>query len=472
MKGTDRTSLNGHNALDLSSEFRKTNLQTALLEKAPVLSSSTDAPVVEKPIETDYPSAEADTPAKKVGKRPVKLILASVGAVGAIAAGAFGYNYWQFASTHQSTDNATVAGNLHQISSRIPGTVETVLVNDNQEVKAGQPLVQLDPRDYQIKLQQVQADLEAARRKANTAQVNINLAAKNAQAANTQAQGGVGSAVAAIASAQAQVAEAQSGISQAQAQIAQTNANLDKARADFDRFQQLFNAGAVARRDLDAAKQAFEVARAQKSAAEQGVTQARAKLAQAQQGVATAQAGLNSSQGGIEQAQAKGVQTEVSRSDFQTAQAAINQAQVALKNAQLQLSYTTIKAPVSGRVGRKTVEVGQQVQPGNPLMAIVGNEYWVTANFKETQLEKMHPGQPAEVKLDSFPSKHFTGRIESLSPASGAQFALLPPDNATGNFTKVVQRIPVKVVFNSDSIRGYESLITPGMSAEVTVDVH
>jgi membrane fusion protein, multidrug efflux system len=434
-----------------------------------VLNKPTETSIVAEPPVLDVPAQ--DIPPQKVArKRPVKLILASVGAVGAIAGGIFGYNYWQFSSIHQATDNATVAGNLHQISARVPGTVQKVLVDDNQTIKAGQLLIQLDPRDYQVKLQQAQADLESARLKANTAQVNIDLAAKNAQAANSQAQGGVGSAVAAIASAQAQVSEAQSGVPQAQAQIAQADANLSKAQADYTRFQELFSSGAVARRELETARQAYEVARAQRASVEQGLQQARAKVAQAQQGVATAQAGLSSSQGGMEQAAAKGVQTEVSRSDYLTAQAAIAQAQVALQNAQNQLSYANLTAPVSGRVGRKTVEVGQQVQPGNPLMAIVGTDYWVTANFKETQLEKMHPGQRAEIKLDSFPSQHFTGRVESLSPASGAQFALLPPDNATGNFTKVVQRIPVKVMFDANSIRGFESLITPGMSAEVTIE--
>ncbi|MBW4539058.1 MAG: HlyD family secretion protein [Myxacorys chilensis ATA2-1-KO14] len=403
-------------------------------------------------------------------KKPIKKILAGAGIGGAIVAGAFGYNWWQYASVHQSTDNATVTGNIHQIGSRIAGTVDQVLVSDNQEVQAGQPLIKLDSRDLQVKLAQAQAELTAAQSKANTAQVNIDLAAKNAQAANTQAQGGIGTAQAAIAQAQAQVSEAQAGVPRAQAELAQAEANLRKAQTDYTRFQSLFGSGAVARRELDAARQAYDVARAQRDAASEGIRQAQAKVAQAQQGVATAQAGLESSQGEVQQAQAKGVQTDASRSEFQTSQAAIKQAQVALKNAKLQLSYVNITAPVSGRIGRKTVEVGQQVQPGTPLMAIVDNQYWVTANFKETQLEKMHPGQAVEIKLDSFPSHEFTGHIDSLSPASGAQFALLPPDNATGNFTKVVQRIPVKVVFDSNSIHGYEQAITPGMSAEVTVE--
>ena len=461
MKGIRTQSTNGHKlVVQENSDF--SNLPTIVVEKVPAAESPV---VLDRPVAPDIQAPAAPR------KKPIKAILASVGISGAIVAGSFGYHYWQFASTHQSTDNATVTGNIHPISSRIAGTVDQISVDDNQTVSAGQSLIKLDPRDYQIKLQQAQTDLEAARRKANTAQVNIDLAAQNAQAANTQAQGGIGSAVAAIASAQAQVAEAQSGIPQAQAQVAQTDANLQKAQTDLTRFQELYGSGAIARRDLDTAQQAFAVARAQKAAADQGVAQAQAKLAQAQQGVATAQAGLSSSQGGVQEAQAKNVQTTVSRSDYQTAQAAINQAQVALRNASLQLSYANITAPVAGRVGRKTVQVGQSVQPGTPLLAIVDNQYWVTANFKETQLEKMRPGQVAEVKLDAFPGKTFSGHLESLSPASGASTALLPPDNATGNFTKVVQRIPARVTLDADSIRGYESFITPGMSAEVTVAV-
>ncbi|MCY6491380.1 HlyD family secretion protein [Leptolyngbya sp. GGD] len=415
--------------------------------------------------------APPEQPVASRRKKPMKLILAGLG-VGAIAASGFGYNWWQYASAHQSTNNATVTGNIHSIGSRVSGTVDQVLVDDNQDVKAGQPLIRLDDRDFQIKLQQAQADLAAAQQKANTAQVNVALSGQNATASNTKAQGGIGTAQAAIAQAQAQVAEAQAGVPRAQADLAQTNANLAKAQADYNRFNQLFSSGAVSRRELDTARQAYEVARAQRDSASEGVRQAQAKVAQAEQGVATAQAGLESSQGELQQAQAQNVQTQVSQSDYQTAQAAINQSQVALKNAKQQLEYVTITAPVSGRVGRKNVQTGQQVQAGTPLLAIVDDQYWVTANFKETQLEKMHPGQKVEIKLDSFPHHEFTGRIESVSPASGAQFALLPPDNATGNFTKVVQRIPVKVVFDRESIRGFESAVTPGMSAEVTVDLN
>lgn len=452
-------SLNGHSSQPTTTE--PTDIEVVELRKAPIA----QPPAV--PVEEGSTPKSPKAPKNRKG---LKMALAGVGVGGAIVAGTFGYDYWQFAAAHQSTDNATVTGNIHPVGARIAGTVDRVFVEDNQEIKTGQPLVQLDQRDYQLKLSQAQADLESARRKASSAQVNIALSSKNAEAATTQAQGGLGQAQAAIASAQAQVSEAQAGVPAAQAALAQAEATLQKTQNDFNRNQSLYSQGAISQSNLDAARQAYEVARAQRDSASQGVRQAQAKVAQAQQAVATAESGLDTSQGGLQQAQAKGVQTEVSQADYQTAQAAITQAQAALKNAAQQLAYTSITAPVNGRVGRKNVQVGQQVQPGTPLLAIVDDQYWVTANFKETQLEKMRPGQTAEIKLDSFPHHTFTGRLESVSPASGAQFALLPPDNATGNFTKVVQRIPVRVVFDRESIRGFEQAITPGMSAEVTID--
>ncbi|MFB2919093.1 MULTISPECIES: HlyD family secretion protein [Aerosakkonema] len=538
-------------------------------------------PVVEPDIQEEK---EDITPPQKAPRQKVKqLILAALG-IGAIAtASNFGYNYWQYASTHEETDNATVAGHILNVSSRVNGTVAQVLADDNQLVQKGQPLIKLDPGDFQVKVQNSEAALEAARRQAAAAQANIALAAQTAQAKTTTAQGDVGAAVAAISTAQAAVKEAESGVpaaeaavkqaqagvpqaqaaqaaaeagvqqaqavvaaaqagvpqaqaavkeaeagvAAAQAQLAQAQATLERAESDYNRYNSLYASGAIARQQLETAKAAYDVAQAQKTAAQQGiqqaqarvaqategvgraqaqvaqaqqgiataqaqvaqarenvvraqaqvaeakegVTRAQAKVAQAKEGVASAQAKLAASKGGLQQATATNQQTEVNRSQYEAAQAAIAQSQAALKDAQLQLSYTEIAAPAAGRIGRKSVEVGQRVQSGTPLMAIVSDEYWVVANFKETQLERMKPGEEVEIKLDAFPHQTFKGRVDSFSPASGSQFALLPPDNATGNFTKVVQRIPVKVVFDADSIKGYESRIAPGMSAVVSVAV-
>jgi membrane fusion protein (multidrug efflux system) len=178
---------------------------------------------------------------------------------------------------------------------------------------------------------------------------------------------------------------------------------------------------------------------------------------------------LTNSEGGLQSAQAARLETRVREGQFATAQSAVAQATAALEEAKLQLSYTIIKAPVSGRIGRKSVEAGQRVQKGQPLMAIVEDHPWVVANFKETQLNKMRAGQSVEVEIDTFPKHKFHGHVDSLAPGSGNEFALLPPDNATGNFTKIVQRIPVKIVLDEDSVRGYENLLSPGMSSVVTV---
>ncbi|HEY9780610.1 MAG TPA: HlyD family secretion protein [Leptolyngbyaceae cyanobacterium] len=427
-----------------------------------------EAPVEEPDGDTEQLFEQPKNKQKR--KLPKALILAGLGAI-AIVSGITGYHWWQYASVHESTEDAYIRGNVHPVSSRINGTVASVLVDDNQQVKEGQLLVKLDPSDYQVQSQQSQAALEAAQRQANAAQSNINYASKNAQGNITQAQGNISNAQAAVATAQAAVKEAQAGIPAAGAQVAQANANLQNLEVDYKRYQNLYQSGAIARQQLDSARTAYQVAVAEKNTAMQSVAQAEAKLAQAQQSVAEAQAKFAASKGGLVQAQAGNAQTEVNRSQYQAAKAAIAQAQAQLNNSKLQLSYTNIVAPSTGHVGNKSVEVGQRVQPGTPLMAIVDNNNWVVANFKETQLAKMHPGQPVEVDIDAIPNHHFTGHVQSFSPGSGATFALLPPDNATGNFTKIVQRIPVKIVLDPQSVKGYESRITPGMSVVATVDV-
>ena len=442
--------------------------------------------------------APVEPPPAPKKKKPIALILAGLG-IGAIAASIFGYRYLQFAGSHQTTDNATVAGHIHQISSKIGGTVTDVLVTDNQQVQAGQLLIKLDPRDYENKVQQSQAALAAAQKQASAAQANIELASQTTTGKTSQAQGDVSTARAGIATAQAVVREAQSGIPAAQAavteaqagiplaqaQVAQADANLQKTKTDYNRYDTLYRQGAVASQQLDTARAAYAVAQAQKTSALQGVQQAQARLAaakvgvakaqsqlaQAQEGITSAQAKLAASRGGLQQATASGQQTAVSRSQYAAAQSAIAQSQAALEDAQLQLSYINITSATAGRIGRKNVEVGNRIQAGSPLMAVVDRDYWVVANFKETQLDKMKPKQPVEIKLDAFPSHPFKGYVDSLSPASGSQFALLPPENATGNFTKIVQRIPVKISLDPQSIKGYETRITPGMSAEVSVEI-
>ena len=467
-------SLNGTTANGTKSAVQEREMVTVTgTNKTPQAITAPEKPQAPVVTPEAKPEAAPTLPPTKEGKpnqRRKLFILAGLGVV-AVFGGVFGFRWWQYASTHETTDDAYITGNVHPVSSRINGTISAVMVNDNQQVQPGQLLVKLDPRDYGVQVQQAAAALEGAQRQASAARSNIALAFGNAQGNNQQAQGNVSSAQAAISTAVAAVNAARTGVPSAQAQVAQADANLQRAQADYDRYRDLYKSGAVARQQLDTAKATYLVSVAQKNSAVQAVAQAQANLAQAQESVVKAQAQLAAAKGGLSQAQATNQQTQVNRSQYAAAQAAIAQAQATLNNAKLQLQYTNITAPSAGRVGNKTAQVGQRVQSGTPVMAIVDNEEWVTANFKETQLERMHAGEEVEVKMDAFPHHPFLGRVDSFAPGSGATFALLPADNATGNFTKIVQRIPVKIVLDPQSIRGFESRITPGMSVEASVNV-
>ena len=403
-------------------------------------------------------------------KNRKKFIFLGLGAL-AIVGSVFGVHWWQYASTHESTDDAYVTADIHPVSSRVNGTVTKVLVNDNQYVQAGQLVVALDPRDYQVQVLQAKASLESAQRQASAALSQIEQASETALGNTQQAQGNVGSAKASISTAIAAVKAAQAAVPVAQAQVAQADANLSKAQSDYKSYNTLYNQGAIPLQQLNAYKATYQVNLAQKSSAVQQVAQAQANLAQAQENVTKVQAQFAASQGGLKQAQATGVQTKVYQAQYQAALGAIAQSTANLKNAELQLSYTNIYASAPGQVGNKTAQVGQRVQPGTPLMAISQNDDWIVANFKETQLAHMRIGQKVEVKIDSIPGHTFIGHVNSLSPGTGATYALLPSDNATGNFTKIVQRVPVKIVFDPQSIRGYESRIVPGLSVETSVVV-
>ncbi len=413
------------------------------------------------------PLPRQDSPSKRGRQR---ILMGALG-VGAIAGVILGVRWWHDAATHQETDDAYVTGHIHPVNSRIAGTVTQVLVDDNQLVSQGQLLVQLDPRDYQVALQQAQAALAIARHQADVAQTNVGIGSTNAQGQTTVAQGNIDAAAASISTSEAALAEAQAGVPAAQANLAQVEANLVKAKLDYDRYINLVKEGASPQQQLDAARANYQAILAQRDALKDQIRQAQARVVQAQKNLDNAQAKLASTKGTLEQANAVTKQTEANRRQYQATLAAIDQAQAQVKNAQLQLSYTRILAPTAGRVGNKTVEVGQRLQSGQTLMAVVQDQPWIVANFKETQLGKMKRGQSVEIKIDSFPNHPFKGKVDSLSPASGAKFALLPPDNATGNFTKIVQRLPVKVVFDPQSIKGYEAQIAPGMSVVVRVEI-
>jgi membrane fusion protein, multidrug efflux system len=377
--------------------------------------------------------------------------------------------YIVWSAGHEETDDAYLQGHVHAVSSRVVGTVQQVLVDDNQLVKEGQTLVLLDPRDYQVKVDQAQAALDVALKEAQTAQQSIQSTAKTASAQRTEANGTIRESIANISAAKAGLLAAKAGVAKAEAELASAQATEHREELDLHRYEDLITKGQVSKQTVEHAREAYQVAVAGTAARQQAVSQSQAQAISAEQAIASAQAALERSQGMLQSADASKLEINVRDAQFSTAKASIGQASTALEDAKLQLSYTTIAAPVAGRVARKSVEAGQRLQSGQPLLAVVEDNPWIVANFKETQLENIRPNQPVDIRVDSFPHHDFHGHVDSLAPGSGNEFALLPPDNATGNFTKIVQRIPVKIVLDRNSMHGFETLLMPGTSAIVTV---
>jgi len=417
-------------------------------------------------------AADQKAPDKKPGKNNNKLIAIATAALLLIGGGSFGAVQWLSAmSAHQETDDAYVTGHLHQVSSRLNGTIEKVLIDDNQHVKAGQVIALLDPRDFQVKVNEAKAALESAQRQASTAYTSISLASTTAQGQETNAAGAVADAQATITRSQAAVKEALVAIEHSKDDLVGKEAEMNRAELDDQRFAGLAADRAVSQQQADNAHRDVIVATKARDMAEKQIAQAKAQYEQAVETVKKARAQLIQTQGQVELARASKVQTQVNSNQYDVANAAIDQAKANLQEAQLNLSYTVITAPTTGRIGKKSVEVGQRVEPGQPLITLVSDDLWVVANFKETQLAKMRPHQEVELKVDSFPDHVFTGTVDSVAPGSGSSFAVLPSDNATGNFTKIVQRVPVKVVFDKASLGNYSDLLVPGMSVIVDVQV-
>ena len=350
--------------------------------------------------------SEPDKPSTKK-----KIVLPIVGVLALILL-FWAFQKWSYGRSHQTTDNAQVDGHIVPVLAKVGGYVNTVSVSENDQVKAGQLLVQIDDADYRVRLQQAQADLAAA-----------------------EATGG-GSGFSGQAQSQVQSATGQRAALDAQIGAARANAN--KADLDLARARELADKQIISKQQLDAAQATAAVAHANLIAAERQA--------------AAAGGTVNTAEAGVRVANAR---TLASRAN--------------VANSQLQLDYTRITAPASGEVSRKQVEVGQLVAPGQPLMSIVADTgVWVTANFKETQLATIRPGQPVEFEVDAYGGCVGEGKVASVSGATGAKFALLPPDNATGNFTKVVQRVPVRIAVTKPCAGNRP--LRPGLSAVVHID--
>jgi membrane fusion protein, multidrug efflux system len=376
--------------------------------------------------------------------------------------------WWWIATGRESTDDAQVDAHITPIASRVGGTVLRVPVEANQEVEAGAVLVEIDKRDYEVALERARAELADAEAAAVAARAGVPITSTTASSNETTARGGVEQADASHLEAQQAVEVARTRLSTAQARQREAAANASKAGRDVERLKPLLAKDEIAQQQFDAAvataaasKAAMESAEAQVMEAELGIRVAESRLAQASVGRQQASAELKTAQTAPEQ-----VMASRARADAADAKARQNRAMV--KQAELNLEYATVKAPVKGTVSRKGVEVGQVVQPGQPLMTVIPLDHvWVTANFKETQLEHMRPGQRVKIEVDAYGGREFSGKVESLAAATGSRFSLLPPDNATGNYVKVVQRVPVRIQL--DEGQDPEHLLRPGMSVVPTV---
>jgi len=391
-------------------------------------------------------------------------IIVGVVLVLVIAVGA----WWWLSQNKESTDDAQVDAHVTLIASRIGGTVLKVSVDDNQVVEAGTVLVEIDPRDYQVAVDKAKAELADAEATAIAAQSNVPITSTSTQSGVSTAQSAIEQARSVIDSAAKEVEAAKARLTAAQSHLREAEANATRSRRDVERLQGLLAKDEVSQQQYDAAvatadaqAAATDTARAQIAEAEAGIRMAESRQAAAQAGEASARASLRNAQTGPEQVTAM-------RARASSAQAHVEQAKATLAQAELNLQYTVIKAPARGVVSRKNVNPGQVVQANQPLMSLVQtDDVWITANFKETQLNEMRPGQRVVVSVDAYDGKKFQGKVDSIAAATGARFSLLPPENATGNFVKVVQRVPVKIVL--DSGQDPDNLLRPGMSVTPTV---
>jgi membrane fusion protein, multidrug efflux system len=393
----------------------------------------------------------AERSGNSLASRPGARIFLVVAVIVLLIGGFFAYEYFQ---TYESTDDAEVDGHLMPLSARISGYVIKVNVDDNQQVKAGTVLAEIDPKDFQVALDQAKAELADAQASAQALNINVPIAS-----VNTESQVSVSEAD--VENSRAGIAVAQDQLEAAKAQVNQAQANDVKAQNDLVRYKQLVDKQEISQQLFDQAMAAAKASSAAVASAHATATAAAAQVTQARSKLAQSEANLRNAQTGPRQVAS-------TRARAISADATVQQKEAAVEQAELNLQYTKIVAPVDGIVS-KNAEVGMNVTPGQQLFTVFPlDNVWITANFKETQLKHMQPGQPVEIKVDSN-GRTYRGRVDSIAGSSGARTSLLPPENATGNYVKVVQRVPVKIVLESG--QNSDHSLRLGMSVEPKVIV-
>lgn len=414
-------------------------------------------PVMEEvPLEKEAPKGLANPQVQRLA------ILGGVVLIAAIV-GLFLYYH-----NRESTDDAQIDGHITPIASKIYGKVASVLIDDNQAVKAGQSLVKIDPRDYQAAVDQAKAALDLAEGEARSAGVDVPRTVENVASGNSSADAQLLGAMADVARMQATYEQAQTAdLAFAQANVNKSMANAALAQADLARYKPLMERDEISKQQYDAAKANADATASALKADQEKLSQAQRNVEVVKAQLDVAKARVLQAGAGVRAAHADDKQVGMRTADAQAKVAKVAQARASLDAAQLNLSYTDVVAPVNGVATHKQVEPGQIVQAGQGLLVVVPlQDVWVTANFKETQLKYMKPGQKAEVKVDTY-GMTFSGHVDSIAGATGGVLSLLPPENATGNYVKVVQRIPVKIVL--DPIPPDKAVLRPGMNVDATV---
>jgi membrane fusion protein, multidrug efflux system len=400
--------------------------------------------------------------------RKLRVFALVLGIVSAVVLAVVFVSHWH----KVSTDDAQVDAHITEVSTRVPGYVSEVVVNDNQYVKAGVLLLRIDPRDYQAAVDQAQAAYDVALATARSAKVYVRL---TRNVTSTRVEGSLAAesaSEAALLKSKESVEEAATAaLAAARANVAAKQATSARAQADLVRYRPLVKTDDVSKLEFDAVQAAARVAQSELDLARQQLAEAAEALAIAKAQEAAAGAQLTRSEAQVRQSQAQLEQVPLEQARYQSSLAAVERAKAALEEAKLRLSYTEVVAPISGEVTERTVQPGDYIAPGQLLLTVVPLDHvYVTANFKETQLAGIRQGDRAVIRADTYGGKQFHGVVNSIAGSTGSEQALLPPQNATGNFVKVVQRVPVKILVQQNPKSG--AVLRPGMNAEVTVYVH
>ena len=428
---------------------------------------SGDQTARDKTHETGAARPTIQLPSSRRGLLTMKWIILLVLIAGV---GVGGARYWSYSSIRESTDDAQIDGHLHPVSARVGGAVLKVLVRDNQYVEQGAPLVEIDPRDYQVALDRARADLAEMEASLHVSRTEVPISSTTTFSQLSGAEASVGEAEASLAATQKEVDAARARLNVMQSKVREATANEVRATRDLKRMEALVAKEEVSRQQYDLSVAEGESCHAQVESAMAQVREAEEGIRVAESKVAQQRAALVRAQTTVKAASTAPQQVAATQARAESAAARVQQMQAALEQTSLNLSYTTIRAPASGVINQRTVEVGQVVAAGQTLLSVIPldvDNIWVAANFKETQLKNVRAGQAVTISVDTYGGREYRGHVESIAAASGARSSLLPPENATGNFVKVVERIPVRISFDHD--QDQDHLLRPGMSVFPTV---